>query len=75
MREKIFRVIIFSPYNHNVLDYVGRKDLVTNSGNPVRISRDGNDFIVRVEGHSPYINPDNIHTSFYLNMMEVGVME
>lgn len=69
-----FKQIIFSPFHSNVLDFVGKPGLVTRSGQAVTISRSGLDFSIQVENLKPYLTPDNIAASYFLNVHEVGEM-
>lgn len=64
--------INFSPFCHNVLDYIPAVDLCTPSGQPVKITRDGMQFVIRVDGVEVYRGDDNLSASYALNMRQVG---
>ena len=67
-----FREINFSPFANNVLDFVGRNDLVTSAGERVLLSRSGLDFIIAI-GYLKWETDDNIEASYILNSCQVGV--
>jgi len=61
-----------SPYATNVLDLVGAEDLSTRDGKPVRVAREGSDFVVYVDGQERSRTDINTSASYVLNMLDVG---
>jgi len=59
-----------SPFATNVLDLVG-KDLMTMDGYPVTVSRDGMDFVVKINGSKHYQAADNLNVSYCLNTLGI----
>lgn len=70
---KIFQAINFSPFAHNMLDYIGRADLVTAKGIPVNLRRSGNKFACNI-GAEHVETDDNVAMSYFLNIHEVGTI-
>lgn len=68
-----FRRINFHPWNHNILDYVGKDaSLVTADGDPVTIQQDGALFFTITIGDELY-NHYYIDNAYYLlNSYEIG---
>jgi hypothetical protein len=69
----MIRPINFSPFAYNVLNAVGRTDLITPDGKSVSVERSGMDFVICIEGVEVARTPDNLSASYVLNMREVGV--
>ena len=73
---KRFYPIEFTPFTHNVLDYLDRRGLVTAAGEPVSISRNRNGaFVVQIGNRPAYQTIFNQDASRYLNQNSVGVRE
>lgn len=69
----MFHEITFHPFRTNVLDCVGRTDLVTRDGLPVQIGRNmRGEFVVTIGGET-YRTDDNLQASRVLNEHQVGV--
>jgi len=69
----MFHPISFSVFRNNVLDYIGRTDLVTITGKSALIERSGMDFVVSIDRIEVYRGPVNISAAYALNMHEVGI--
>lgn len=68
----MFKQIEFHPMRVNVLDAVGRTDLVTRYGDPVTLMRNTRgEFIITIAG-KVYTTDDNLEASGYLWNNEVG---
>lgn len=63
-----------SPFATNVLDLVGRTDLVTPTGIKVTVTRDMLDFVVTIGDERMYCGGDNLSASYTLNQFEVGII-
>lgn len=64
--------IQFNPFTNNVLDYVGREDLITPDGDSVKIvCRMGGGFDVTIKGKTEK-NFNNLAASAWLNKHHVG---
>lgn len=72
LEDSEFSPIRVSPYATNVLDLVGREDLVTRSGIPVTVRRDMYGFFILDIGKLHLETPDNLEASFILNSHETG---
>ena len=70
MDEK--NIIIVGPFWTNVIDLVGRDDLVTKNGGKITIIH-GYRFTVLVDGKEIYYGDDNLQASAALNSVEVHV--
>lgn len=69
-----FREIKFSPYNNNVLDYVGR-NLQTANGQPVTVTQSmRGEFIITIDGKTTE-HLANFAASHLLNENHVGITE
>jgi len=68
------RIINWSPYATNPLDYVGSDNLVDFYNEPVRITRDGMDFIVTI-GDKRTVTGSNLNTCYFLNVHVVSWKE
>lgn len=73
--DKKHRTINFSPYATNVLDCVGRKDLVTPDGTPIEIRLDPCGFSILGRGAQLAGDLSNLGASYWLNSHEVGFSE
>jgi hypothetical protein len=70
-----FREITFHPFFSNVLDYIGRQDLVTKDGHKVEIKRSGSGkFKIYIDGTLTMETGCNLTASAYLCNIETGVM-
>lgn len=67
----MFQEITFSPFRTNVLDCIGRNDLVTEDGRQVKIRRQNADFVIEIDGQT-YHTDDNVTASRILNNFPVG---
>ena len=63
------------PLATNVLDLVGREDLVSPGGIPVTIRREGRAFVVNREGADVFSHECNLTMSSFLNAMVIGTKE
>lgn len=69
------RPITFHPFRTNVLDCVGRTDLVTETGQPVTIGRNmAGEFVITIAGEV-WRSDDNLAASGYLVRHGVGVRQ
>ena len=66
--------INFSPFSTNVLDWVDKDGLTTPSGEPVKVTRSGINFVIRINGAVVYEGMDNTGASYQLNMRQVGLI-
>jgi hypothetical protein len=74
--KRNFSPINVSPFFTNVLDLVGREDLVTPYGSSVTVERSGNGFRITyavIDGQRTMEAGDNISASFILNSVDGGV--
>jgi hypothetical protein len=70
-----FSEITFHPFFSNVLDYIGRQDLVTKDGRKVEIKRSfSGKFKIYVDGALTVETGCNLTASAYLCNIETGVM-
>jgi len=70
-------VLEWHPARNNPLDYLywrTEHKLSTSSGQEVRISQSGTDFVV-VIGSNREVTGNNINTCYYLNTHEVGLIK
>jgi len=65
--------INFGPFANNIFDFVGRKDLKTSDGRPVRIKQNMQGWFVVEIGGVQMVWPDNLSASAHLNRHEVGI--
>lgn len=68
----MFHEITFHPFRANVLDCVGRTDLVTQGGQPVQIKCNMRGEFVVIIGGETYRTDDNLQASRVLNEHQVG---
>jgi hypothetical protein len=67
------RAIDFGPRWNNVLDFIGRDDLRTPDGTPVKIHQNMHAWFVIQIGDKRMETPSNVEVSYILNQHEVGV--
>jgi hypothetical protein len=77
--NKQFHPINVSPFGTNVLDLIGRTDLVTHQGYPISIQFGsyGTGFatkLIRDNGEINNIFNSNLDVSYYLNGLEIGII-
>jgi hypothetical protein len=72
---KEWYAINVSPFRTNVLDLIGREDLVTRDGRKVSVRRESDRyFIITVDGQERARTDDNLAASYCLNSIETGAM-
>ncbi len=74
MTDKTHHPLNFSPFATNVLDCVGRADLLTRDGRAVRIENHVRGFEIYLDGKLECETPINTSASYFLNSLEVGVL-
>jgi hypothetical protein len=70
---KEFKGINFSPFQNNVIDFLGREDLITRSGIPVTLRQFGMEFKINI-GADYLSTYSNTEASYFLNTREVGII-
>ena len=67
--------ITVGPFWTNVLDLVGRSDLIAGDGRTVTVRRSSMDFVVEIEGKEVARTNHNLSASYFLNQIELHSKE